>query len=184
MAPPLSDSSRFRNWDEKKEADIQPLDKASVVKFEDMMNADKSLGAVDVPDAKFAQESRPSTPSPQDIADGWYKPSKGKSSSKSALAPIDDTFDQPSSEPVTIEVKPLPKIRLSLMPSPREEDEENLGDDGEPLNSKKSRSSKSKSRSKSSTSSAAADKTKSSKPKSSSRRGPWARRLGGSREKE
>jgi hypothetical protein len=167
-----SNSPRFRNWEEKKEDDIQPLDKTSVVKFEDVMNANKNLGAVDVPDPRFAQESRPSTPSSKDIADGRYKPSKAKPS----LKPVDDTFDEPSSEPVTIEVKPLPKIRLSLMPSPREEDEENLDDDGEPRRDSKSRSkSRSKSKSKSSTSSSP-DKSKSTDTKSSSsRRGSWSR---------
>ena len=193
MGPQMS-SPHFRNWEEKKETDIDPVDKTSVVKFEDVMNADKSLGAVDVPDPKFAQESRPSTPSPKDIADGWYKPSKGKSSTKSSLAPFEnDTFDQPSTEPVTIEVKPLPKIRLSLMPSPREEDEENLDEDGEPVNSKKS-SRNSKSRFKSKSSSSKSSSTNTSKPpkssskasltsssSSSSRRGSWiSRRRNGS----
>jgi hypothetical protein len=37
----------------------------------------------------------------------------------------DDQEDYDNTAPRTIEVKPLPKIRLSLMPAPREEDEEN-----------------------------------------------------------
>lgn len=47
---------------------------------------------------------------------------------------------------VLIEVKPLPKIRLSLMPSPREEDEENSSA-GSPFASRQSRKKKSSSRS-------------------------------------
>jgi hypothetical protein len=41
--------------------------------------------------------------------------------------PIDEQEDflKNNSQTTTIEVKPLPKIRLSLMPAPREEDEEN-----------------------------------------------------------
>jgi hypothetical protein len=45
------------------------------------------------------------------------------------------------SHPKTIEVKPLPKIRLSLMPAPREEDEENDSDKS-PGAKKKSKSSR------------------------------------------
>jgi hypothetical protein len=37
----------------------------------------------------------------------------------------EDQEDYNNAAPRTIEVKPLPKIRLSLMPAPREEDEEN-----------------------------------------------------------
>ncbi len=37
----------------------------------------------------------------------------------------EDQEDYNNAAPLTIEVKPLPKIRLSLMPAPREEDEEN-----------------------------------------------------------
>jgi len=43
--------------------------------------------------------------------------------------PIDEQEDcLKNSQPKTIEVKPLPKIRLSLMPASREEDEENDSD--------------------------------------------------------
>jgi hypothetical protein len=48
----------------------------------------------------------------------------------------------PDKDEVVIEVKPLPKIRLSLMPSPREEDEENSST-GSPVPSKPIRKSKS-----------------------------------------
>lgn len=40
-----------------------------------------------------------------------------------------DNYERPSqssSQNITIDVKPLPKIRLDLMPSPREEDEDNM----------------------------------------------------------
>jgi len=164
-----SSSSQWRtNWEEKKEHDHhngtkknrKPLDRTSVVKFEDVMNAD--LGGVsDLPQdySKFAQERRPnSTTSAKD-----YK-SRGKS--KARAAPVDDTFQTSVSDPVTIEVKPLPKIRLSLMPSPREEDEEHLDDDSDP--SKGRRSSKGN---KSSSS-----KSKSSSSKSSSKRSAWGKK--------
>jgi hypothetical protein len=139
-----SSSSRYSHnrgtsWEEKKDAD--PMDKTSVVKFEDVLNADRNLGVADVYD-KFGNERRPSTPSPRDIAEGKYKPSRR---SKSKQMPVEDSFESQNAEPVTIEVKPLPKIRLSLMPSPREEDEEDLDDEGEPKNSSKSPSSKSRS---------------------------------------
>jgi len=125
------DSSSWRSgWEEKKETESggpssrgsKPLEKTSVVKFEDVMNAD--LGVADnVQDSRFSQEKRPGSSSAND-----YKSRKAKP----LAAPADDTFGASSSDPVTIEVKPLPKIRLSLMPSPREEDEENLDEEGEP----------------------------------------------------
>ena len=145
-----SSSSQWRNWEEKKENDVAkrriPLDKTSVVKFEDVMNAD--LGAADVQDSKFAQERRPSDRmSAKDY----------KSRSKPRSAPVDEPFNSSSSDPaVTIEVKPLPKIRLSLMPSPREEDEENLDDEGDPKPKYKNSSGK--------------------KSKSSSKRSSWGKK--------
>lgn len=135
----LKASTRFSvqrtSWEEKKENDhaMLPLDKTSVVKFEDVLNADRSMGATEGPDSHFAQERRPSNPSPKDIAEGRYKARK----TNTKASQLEDTFDTPSAEPVTIEVKPLPKIRLSLMPSPREEDEEDLDDEGEPVSKSK-----------------------------------------------
>jgi hypothetical protein len=166
-------SSRYSNhgtsWEEKKESEPTKFEKTSVVKFEDVMNANQNLGIGDFQDSKFAQESRPSTPSPRDIAEGKYKASSRKSKSK--LPPVEDTFETDSSEPVTIEVKPLPKIRLSLMPSPREEDEENLDEEGEPNSKQKNTSSSSKSKPSSSSSSKRAwsKSRRSSKNGSSSR---------------
>ena len=133
-------SSSWRSgWEEKKEADPFPrlgqrapkkvLEKTSVVKFEDVMNAE--LGISDVQDSRFlAPERRPGASSLTD-----YKAQK----TKKPATPDTETFGSSSADPVTIEVKPLPKIRLSLMPSPREEDEENLDEEGEPRD--KSRSS-------------------------------------------
>jgi hypothetical protein len=53
--------------------------------------------------------------------------------------PADET--QNNNNPVTIEVKPLPKIRLSLMPAPREEDEEESSADNRVTAVKKKKSS-------------------------------------------
>jgi hypothetical protein len=57
--------------------------------------------------------------------------------------PIDEQEDflKNNSQPKTVEVKLLPKIRLSLMPAPREEDEENDSDKS-PGAKKKSKSSR------------------------------------------
>jgi len=154
-------SSSWRNgWEEKKEMEngLSPkgpkkvLGKTSVVKFEDVMSAE--LGMSDVPDARFAQEKRPENAT----SAGDYKVTKSKPND----IPGDDTFGNSSSDPVTIEVKPLPKIRLSLMPSPREEDEENLDEEGEPKKKSKSSSRSSKS-SKSSSKKRSPFKKKSSK---------------------
>ncbi|KAG7375033.1 Las17-binding protein actin regulator [Nitzschia inconspicua] len=128
-------SSGGTSWEEKKDTDS--MERTSVVKFEDVMNAEKNLGMADVSDTRFGDEKRPSTPSPRDISEGRYKSSR---KSKSKPLPGEDSFSQPS-EPVTIEVKPLPKIRLSLMPSPREEDEEDLDEEGEPISKNKNSSS-------------------------------------------
>jgi lipid-binding SYLF domain-containing protein len=127
-------SSSWRSgWEEKKEAENgfskRVLEKTSVVKFEDVMNAE--LGIHEVPDARFAQERRPGNSSASD-----YKQIRNKP--KQLAAGEMDTFGNSSADPVTIEVKPLPKIRLSLMPSPREEDEENLDEEGEPKNRRSS----------------------------------------------
>lgn len=137
-------ASHRTSWEEKKEYDDgkRPHDKTTVVKFEDVLNADQNMGVADGLDSDFAEERRPSTPSPKDIAEGRYK----TRNAKTKPAPLDDTFDTPAAEPVTIEVKPLPKIRLSLMPSPREEDEEDLDEDGEPVSKARKGTSKSKSK--------------------------------------
>ena len=141
-----SNSSSWRSgWEEKKENDNSStrnkkvLEKTSVVKFEDVMNAE--LGINEVPDARFAQERRPGDKSASDYKQICNKPKQ--------LADDEmDTFGNSSADPVTIEVKPLPKIRLSLMPVPREEDEEHLDDEGEPKNKKSDGRKSSRSKSK------------------------------------
>eukprot|EP00934_Nitzschia_sp_Nitz4_P006251 Nitzschia sp. Nitz4//scaffold348_size17284//12793//16374//NITZ4_008844-RA/size17284-processed-gene-0.12-mRNA-1//-1//CDS//3329548694//6241//frame0 len=108
---------------EQEDVDAMSRDNRSI-KLEDMLKSNASLGVSETPEARFQDR----TPSPMD-ADKYrenYKKPKG------AQLPS-DTFDSPTSEPVMIEVKPLPKIRLSLMPSPREEDEFNLDEDGDPV---------------------------------------------------
>ena len=82
---------------------------------------------------ELVDSDRPSTPSLQLEIPNPDKSKRLSSKAKAAphmndFAPVPDLDEEPSSlpkEPVLIEVKPLPKIRLSLMPSPREEDEDN-----------------------------------------------------------
>ena len=149
--------SSWRNgWEEKKEADnVFPkkmLEKTSVVKFEDVMNAE--IGISDVQDSRFGQERRPGNSSASDYKNMKVKPK---------LGPENDTFGNSVLDPVTIEVKPFPKIRLSLMPSPREEDEEGLDEEGEPKSKSKTRSSGSNSK-------------RTSKSKSKSKRSPFSKK--------
>ena len=93
------------------------------IKLEDMLKANANLEDPDMPEPKFLQDRSPSPMNAEKYRENYRKP---------ILAPMpSDTFDAPASEPVMIEVKPLPKIRLSLMPSPREEDEFNLDEEGE-----------------------------------------------------
>lgn len=51
-------------------------------------------------------------------------------------------FDNITRNPVTVEVKPLPKIRLDLCPVPREEDEDEDSEADENKHKKKSKSSR------------------------------------------
>merc|ERR1711957_1129004 len=72
---------------------------------------------------------RPSTPSMNTIGAKTVDVSHKKSSQQHMDAVMDDfadfsNFDDIPRNPVTVEVKPLPKIRLDLCPVPREEDEE------------------------------------------------------------
>jgi hypothetical protein len=60
-------------------------------------------------------------------------------------------FDNIPRNPVTVEVKPLPKIRLDLCPVPREEDEEEDSEAGDAKNKKKSKTSRKHRRSSKST---------------------------------
>lgn len=125
-------SKKHAFGEEKKEQDSSSVtgnNDGKSIKLEDMLKANANLGVADIPEPKFLQD-RPSTPSPMDVEK--YR----ESYRKQKPAPMaSDTFETPSAEPVMIEVKPLPKIRLSLMPSPREEDEYNLDEEGDPLSS-------------------------------------------------
>jgi len=58
----------------------------------------------------------------------------------SADLDIESFYKENPIAPQTIEIKPLPKIRLDLLPAPREEDEEHSSSDSEsPSNSKSAR---------------------------------------------
>ena len=77
-------------------------------------------------------QDRPSTPAmhridSKSLAQSSIKPKS--SSQQNGYTPVDDfadftNFDATPKNPITVEVKPLPKIRLDLCPVPREEDEE------------------------------------------------------------
>ena len=123
---------RRREGEEKKEGDSN----ATVVKFEDMLKANQKLGGPDSLEPSFAQDRNR-----LDVIDPTKQPRQRKSLKKSSF-PAEDSFGEDQSNPVTktIEVTPLPKIRLSLMPSPREEDEDNLDEDGDPIIPSKSSS--------------------------------------------
>jgi hypothetical protein len=118
---------RHPHSEEKKDSDTTTSGGDSI-KFEDMLKANQNLGIVDSSDANYFQDKRPSTPSPMDLDAQRYR--RKASSLKKMI--VEDTFEN-DQDPVMIEVKPLPKIRLSLMPSPREEDEENLMDEDEAM---------------------------------------------------
>jgi hypothetical protein len=129
---------------------------SGLVSFDDIMNASHDLPPPNEPvRRKEDRPARPATPSLQQIADSdpnLKKLSKAEKEKKYldndefADLPIDEQEDflKNNSQPKTIEVKPLPKIRLSLMPAPREEDEENDSDKspGAKKKSKKSKSSR------------------------------------------
>jgi hypothetical protein len=120
-----------RFGEEKKEQDTAlaaSSNDGKSIKLEDMLKANSNL-MTDVSEPKSFQDR---TPSPMDAKK--YRESYRKQ--KPAPMPS-DTFDAPATDPVMIEVKPLPKIRLSLMPSPREEDEFEQ-DDATGLDSRKS----------------------------------------------
>jgi hypothetical protein len=125
-----------------------------LVSFDDIMNASYDLPPPNEPvRRKEDRPARPATSSLQQIADSdpnLKKISKAEKEKKylenneftDLLIDEQEDFLKNYSHPKTIEVKPLPKIRLSLMPAPREEDEEN--DSGKsPGAKKKSKKSKS-----------------------------------------
>lgn len=96
--------------EEKKESD-------GVVKLEDMLkNTDSSrvLNTMDSSGTSSMNEKRPTE----------LKKGSTKSTMSRKPAVVHEPMETSANAPVMIEVKPLPKIRLSLMPSPREEDED------------------------------------------------------------
>ncbi|CAJ1955989.1 unnamed protein product [Cylindrotheca closterium] len=95
--------------EEKKETD------SGAVALEDMLKSTVSNDALDrIDKSSSVNEKRPT-----ELKKGSKRASK---SDKPAV--VDEPMETTANAPVMIEVKPLPKIRLSLMPSPREEDED------------------------------------------------------------
>lgn len=119
---------------------------SGLVSFEDMLKTGRESPET-VPIA------RPETPS-LNAKVPEPDPSKRASAKAAALPEVDEFVAlgeenaDKKKDPVLIEVKPLPKIRLSLMPSPREEDEEEGSVDSpvpsKPIKKKKKKSSRSR----------------------------------------
>jgi hypothetical protein len=114
---------------------------SGLVSFDDIMNASHDMPVPPPSESKSIKDPvrrRPSTPSLQQVAESdpnLKRTSKAEmekkylASEEFAELPVDEQEDYfKSTQHKTIEVKPLPKIRLSLMPAPREEDEENESD--------------------------------------------------------
>ena len=90
----------------------------------------KKSGLVSLEDVmreKQMERQRPSTPSTLSAIPST-PPRPSKKANTSATGDVMSTIDSG----MTIEVKPLPKIRLSLMPAPREEDEEDVSSASQP----------------------------------------------------
>lgn len=159
---------------ESKSKPRKPRPESGLVSFDDIMNASHDMPPPNEPvrSRKEERPARPATPSLQQIAESDPNLKKSSRAEKEkkyienndfAELPIDEQEDfLKNSQPKTIEVKPLPKIRLSLMPAPREEDEENDSD--------KSPGGKKKSKKKSSSSSRRNSLGHSSSSRKSSRR--------------
>lgn len=105
-----------------------PMKSSGLVSFEEMLKTGRR-------GSDAATYARPPTPSFQQ-----HTPEPDPSKRLSAIShPPKDI--QAKSDQVTIEVRPLPKIRLSLLPSPREEDEVESNDSpapSRPIRKKKS----------------------------------------------
>jgi hypothetical protein len=145
-----------RHRDEKK-SDYQSTisrkdssNESGLVSFEDMLKTGRESPEV-VP------HDRPETPSVH-LQVPEPNPSKRMSAKASPISKLDEFVASDKQMPastekkkdsVLIEVKPLPKIRLSLMPSPREEDEEENSSSASPIPSKPIKKKKKKSSSKS-----------------------------------
>jgi hypothetical protein len=110
--------------EEKKETDSSK--ESGLVSFEDMLKTPKDPDRVDFSvDRPTTTIPRRSSTAPNPLRPE-PDPAKRYRARKQELK--NDEFEvlkgDGDAEPLRIEVKPLPKIRLSLMPSPREEDEE------------------------------------------------------------
>jgi hypothetical protein len=118
--------------------DKQRKPESGLVSFDDIMNASYEMPVPPPSESKSKKDLvriRPSTPSLQQVADSdpnLKRRSKAEMEKKYLASdeftelPVDEQDDYlKGAQPKTIEVKPLPKIRLTLMPAPREEDEEN-----------------------------------------------------------
>ena len=148
---PRNDLSRpFRRTDpgEEKKADSGMLIPSQNIKSDSLA---ATSGLVSLEDMlKTGRESpeptriaRPSTPS---ISLQVPEPDSKRSSARSAPSLVENDIFPDEDEPRRIEVKPLPKIRLSLMPPPREEDEDEESS-ASPVPSRPVRKKKSSSRS-------------------------------------
>lgn len=126
---------------------------SGLVSFEDMLKTGRES-----PEVEVGHNDRPETPSLQ-LQVPEPNPAKRLAILTSPITELDDfvasdeqtsAFAERKNDSVLIEVKPLPKIRLSLMPSPREEDEEENSSSSSPipLKQKKKKKSSSKSSSK------------------------------------
>jgi hypothetical protein len=108
--------------EEKKESDSNK--ESGLVSFEDMLKTPKDPDRVDFSIDRPSTIPRRSSTAPNPLRPE-PDPAKRYRARKQELK--NDEFEElegDDPEPLRIEVKPLPKIRLSLMPSPREEDEE------------------------------------------------------------
>jgi len=127
--------------------------RSGLVSLQDVMKENQAM-------QQFPTRDRPATPSFPTQEDTPKRPKKVQAEKKVVSSSDDFPLDENEPHPMTIEVKPLPKIRLSLMPAPREEDEE---DDSSASRNKRAQVKK---------------KKKSSRNRKSSRRTPA---IGGSR---
>eukprot|EP00977_Amphora_coffeiformis_P016746 scaffold5296_cov163-Amphora_coffeaeformis.AAC.1 len=131
-----------------------PAKESGLISFADMLRSGRDSPDPMPVDRPGASNSRKSS---YETKDG------NRLNAKPTTVPRSDSFEDKKKpelpkEDVLIEVKPLPKIRLSLMPSPREEDEDDSSS-GSPVPSRPSRRKKS--------SSSRSKRSKSRKPSSS-----------------
>ena len=123
---------------------------SGLVSFEDMLKTGRES-------PETVPHARPETPSINAMvpeADPSKRVSVKAVADAATISDANELVDENTSkkkDPLLIEVKPLPKIRLSLMPSPREEDEDIGSADSlspsKPTKKKKKKSSRSKNRS-------------------------------------